>query len=244
MLRLQAEGNDMKKFLLTVLLSVVLMPLSAQGNLTDLDFRIFRLGFLLGTNTMDFKIDHSEMLQDGKVYYADVSNLVPGFTVGLITDLRLHRYLSLRFTPSLLLGERNLSFRTFNPASASFADSVHTVNIFSLPIELPVLLRYNAERYGNFKPYIEAGFGAYFDLGRDDLREVTLNLSDVFFTAGAGCDIYFRYFKLSPEIRVNFGLTNVMTPKLPTPENTTSLIYSNALSGLFSRILMFTLNFE
>jgi hypothetical protein len=244
LLRLQAEGNDMKKFLLTVLLSVVLMPLSAQGNLTDLDFRIFRLGFLLGTNTMDFKIDHSEMVQDGKVYYADVSNLVPGFTVGLITDLRLHRYLSLRFTPSLLLGERNLSFRTFNPASATFSDSVHTVNIFSLPIELPLLLRYNAERYGNFKPYIEAGFGAYFDLGRDDLREVTLNLSDVFFTAGAGCDIYFRYFKLSPEIRVNFGLTNVMTPKLPTPENTTSLIYSNALSGLFSRILMFTLNFE
>ena len=220
------------------------MPVRAQGNLTDLDFKVFRLGFLLGTNVMDLKPVHSEMLQDGKIYYSDVSRLVPGFTVGLITDLRLHRYLSLRFTPSLLLGERNLSFRAYDPLADEFSDTVHTVNIFSLPIELPILLRYSAERYGNFKPYIEAGMGTYFDLGRDDLKEVTLNLSDVFFTVGAGCDLYFRYFKLSPEVRINFGLTNIRTPKYPTPENTTSLMYSNALSGLFSRILMFNLNFE
>lgn len=236
--------EKMKKILLALLFPVMLMPLSAQGNLTDLDFRVFRLGFLLGTNTMDLRIDHSEMVQNGKVYYADVSQLVPGFTVGLITDLRIHRYLSFRFTPSLLLGERNLSFRAYDQAAGVFSDSVHTVNIFSLPIELPFLLRYNAERYGNFKPYVEAGFGALFDLGRDELREVTINLPDVFFTAGAGCDIYFRYFKLSPEIRVNFGLTNVLTPKFPTPENTTRLTYTNALSGLFSRVFLFTLNFE
>jgi len=234
----------MKKIFLIIILSTVLLPVQAQGNLTDLDFKVFRLGFLLGTNVMDLKPDHSEMVQDGKIYYADVSQLVPGFTVGLITDFRLHRYLSFRFTPSLLLGERNLSFRAFDPAAGILSDSVHVVNLFSLPIELPVLLRYNAERYGNFKPYVEAGMGVYFDLGRDELREVTLNMSDVFFTAGVGCDLYFRYFKLSPEIRMNVGLTNVLSPKYPTPENTTTLRYTNALSGLFSRILMFTLNFE
>jgi hypothetical protein len=220
------------------------MPVHSQGNLTDMDFKLFRLGFLLGTNVMDLKTEHSELLQDGKVYYADVSQLVPGFTVGLITDLRINRYMSFRFTPSLLLGERNLSFRAFDPVSKVFADTTHTVNIFSLPVELPLLLRYSAERFGNFKPYIEAGVGAYFDLGRDELREVTLNMSDVFFTTGVGCDIYFRYFKLSPQIRMNFGMTNILTPKNPTPDNTTSLKYTNALSGLFSRILMFTLNFE
>lgn len=234
----------MKKIFLTFLILVVFLPAHAQGNLTDLDFKTFRLGFLLGTNVMDLKTEHSEMIQDGKIYYADISQVVPGFTVGLITDFRLHRYLSFRFTPSLLLGERNLSFRAYDPVAGILSDSVHTVNLFSLPIELPVLLRYSAERYGNFKPYVEAGVGAYFDLGRDELREVTLNLSDVFFTAGVGCDLYFRYFKLSPEIRMNFGLTNVLTPKYPTPDNTTTLRYTNALSGLFSRIVMFTLNFE
>lgn len=234
----------MKNGLLTIFLIIALMPVNAQGNLTDMDFKVFRLGFLLGTNIMDLKPEHSELEQDGKIYYSDVSQVVPGFTVGLITDLRLHRYLSLRFTPSLLLGERNLSFRAFNPSTGMFADSVHTVNIFSLPIEFPLLVRYSAERFGNFKPYVEAGMGAYFDLGRDELREVTLNMSDVFFTAGVGCDLYFRYFKLSPEVRMNFGLTNILTPKYPTADNTTSLMYTNALSGLFSRILMFTLNFE
>lgn len=234
----------MKKIIIILLISFISLGTAAQGNLTDLDFKFFRLGFLLGTNLMDMDIKHTELVQDGKIYYADVSQLIPGFTVGLISDLRLHRYLSLRFTPSLLLGERNLSFRAYDLMAGEFADSVHTVNVFSLPVELPLLVRYNAERYGNFKPYLEAGMGAYFDLGRDELREVTLKVPDVFFTAGVGCDIYFRYFKFSPEIRMNFGLTNIHSPKHPTPDNTTSLKYSNALSGLFSRIMMFTLNFE
>ncbi len=217
--------------------------LYAQGNLPDIDNKPFRLGFFLGSNVMDLEVKHTELLQDGKIYYADISRLVPGFSVGLITDLRLHRYFNLRLTPSLLLGERNLSFKVYDPVSHLLSGD-RTINIFSLPVDIPVSIKYSAERFGNFRPYLLLGTGAYFDLGRDELKDVTLNLLDFYWSVGFGCDLYFRWFKLAPELKFNFGQTNILTPKTPTPENAQSLKYTNALAELFSRIVVFSLNIE
>lgn len=229
-----------KKLCLILTFLLLLNSLSAQGNLTDLDYKVFRLGFSLGTNYMDFGIKHSEMVQDGKIYYADVAKLMPGFSVGLITDLRLHRYFNLRFTPSLLIGERNLSFKSYEVATGKF-EKDKTLKLFSLPIDLPLYLRYSAERYGNFRPYIQLGAGTYFDLGRDEKTDVTLDLSDFYVSGGVGCDIYFKYFKLSPELKFNFGQTNILSPKTSTTDN---LIYTNALSELLSRMVVFNFNIE
>lgn len=222
---------------------LIFQGLSAQGNLTDLDYKTFRLGFSLGTNYMDVDVEHTEMVQDGKIYYADVANIIPGFTVGLITDFRLHRYFNLRVTPTLLLGERNLSFKTLDLATGIMQDD-KVVNMFSLPIDFPVNLRYSAERYGNFKPFIQIGVGTYFDLGRDEKTDVTLNLSDYYYSAGFGCDMYFRFFKLSPELKINFGRMNVLSPKEVTDDTSANLKYTNAISRLLSRVLVFSLNIE
>lgn len=229
-----------KKILLILPLLSLMNSLSAQGNLTDLDYKVFRLGFSLGTNYMDFSIEHSEMMQDGKIYYADVADLTPGFSVGLITDLRLHRHFNFRFTPALLIGERNLSFKSYEVATGNFEND-KVLKIFSLPIDLPFYLRYSAERFGNFKPYLQIGVGSYFDLGRDEKTDVTLDLIDFYVSGGVGCDIYFKYFKLSPELKVNFGQKNMLTPKTSTTDN---LTYTNALSKLLSRIIVFNFNIE
>ena len=76
-----------KRFFLLIFLLSILTGISAQGNLTDLDYKVFRFGFALGTNYMDLDIEHTELVQDGKIYYAEVADLVPGFTVGLITEI-------------------------------------------------------------------------------------------------------------------------------------------------------------
>jgi hypothetical protein len=231
------------KILLSALLVSLITSVSAQGNLTDMDYKTFRFGFLLGTNMMDLKIRHTEQVQEGKIYYADVSDLTPGFTVGLITDLRLHRYFDLRFTPTLLLGNRILSFNTLDTNTGIMTPD-KKVNIFSLPVDFPLMLRYSAERWGNFRPYVQVGIGTCFDLGRDELKDVTLNLSDFYFTFGAGCDLYFRYFKLSPELRINLGQTNILTPKSQTDDTAINLKYTNAFSALYSRIVILSFNIE
>ena len=233
----------LKRLGIVFFLLFTLNGLSAQGNLTDLDFKVFRFGFALGTNFMDIGVEHTELVQDGKIYYADVPELIPGFTVGLITDLRLHRYFNLRVTPTLLLGERHLKFKSYDVVSGLLEDD-KVVNMFSLPVDIPVYLRYSGERHGNFRPYVQIGAGTYFDLGRDEQTDVTLNLSDYYFSAGIGCDLYFRFFKLSPEIKFNFGRLNVLSPKEPTEETVANLKYTNAISRLFSRVLVFSLNIE
>lgn len=229
-----------KKILFVLLLFVSLNTVFAQGNLTDQDYKTFHLGFSIGTNHMDFGVENSERVQNGKIYYADVSDLTPGFSVGLITDLRLHRYFSLRFTPALLIGERNLSFKTYDVSTGIFTDD-KVLKIFSLPVDIPLYLRYNAERYGNFRPFVQIGAGTYFDLGRDEKTDITLDLSDFYVSAGLGCDLYFKYFKLSPELKFNLGQTNILSPKPVTADN---LIYTNAISRLFSRIFVFNFNIE
>jgi len=233
----------LKRFIPYIFLLLFYSNTFAQGNLTDLDYKVFRFGFSLGTNYMDLAIEHTELVQDGKIYYADVAELIPGFTVGLITDLRLHRYFNLRVTPTLLLGERHLKFKSYDVATGLMEDD-KVVNMFSLPVDIPLYLRYSAERHGNFRPYVQVGVGTYFDLGRDEQTDVTLNLSDYYFSAGIGCDLYFRFFKLSPELKFNFGRINVLTPKHPTADTVANLKYTNALSALLSRVLVFSLNIE
>ncbi len=216
---------------------------SSQGFLEDIDTKRFRLGFSLGSNIMDLNVKHTELIQDDKIYYADVKNITPGYAVGLITDFRLHRYLNIRCTPTLLIGERNLQFRTLD-INTKIVEDDKVVHLFSLPMDVPIYLRYSAERYGNAKPYIQLGVGTYFDLGRDELTDVTLNLSDVYASGAIGCEFHFKYFKLSPEIRFNAGTINVLTPKKPTPENVSNLVYTNAISSILSRVLVFSLNIE
>ena len=222
---------------------VLFLSVSAQGYLNESEDKFFRLGFLLGSNVMDLNVQHTELVQDGKIYYADVSNLIPGYAVGLITDLRLHRYFHIRFTPTLLIGDRNLKFRTLDVDTGVMEDD-KTVHLFSLPMDVPIYLRYSAEKYGNAKPYVQLGVGTYFDLGRDEQTDVTLNLSDIYVTGGIGCEFQFKYFKLSPEIRLNAGTLNVLTPKKPTPDNVSNLVYTNAISSILSRVLVFSLNIE
>ncbi|MFW9596342.1 MAG: PorT family protein, partial [Paludibacter sp.] len=67
------------------------------------DDKMLHFGFSLGFNSMDFGIESAGG------YQADVSSLKPGFSVGIVSDLLINRYLNLRFTPTLHFAEREIS---------------------------------------------------------------------------------------------------------------------------------------
>lgn len=201
------------------------------------DDKLLHFGFSLGLNTMDFGITPSLTNLNGVVYQADVSTLKPGFSVGIIGDLMLNRYLNVRFTPTLHFGERELSY---NPQLAS-------VIVPSVPVSIPLYLKYSSERYGNLRPYLIGGGGVYFDLGRDNENPVQLRMFDPFIEFGVGCDIYFSFFKLAPELKFALGMNNMLTP---LDQRDTGLlkesdkVYTQALSKLTSRLITLTFNFE
>ena len=85
-------------------------------NLTTFDDKRIHFGFSLGVNTTDFGFTHydvignnpkfdpitleevgSETIKGDKKVRADISTLTPGFTVGIVSNLRLAESFDLRF---------------------------------------------------------------------------------------------------------------------------------------------------
>lgn len=214
---------------------------SAQSNLPYVDQELIHFGFSLGLNTMDFGVTPSRDSINGKVYDARVSTLKPGFSVGIISDLRLNRYLNLRFTPTLHFGERLLNY------IATDGNAKDSTTIQSIPISLPIYLKYSAERKGNYRPYLIAGGGIYYNLSRDETQPIVLQPVDFFAEFGVGCDIYFSFFKLAPELKYSIGFNNMLVPlnqRTGGNIDITKQKFSNAISRLTSNMLTLTFNFE
>lgn len=226
-----------KIFLLPLIILLCFGKLSAQNSYHG-DDKLLHFGFSLGLNTMDFGVTPSLMDINGTVYHADVSDLKPGFSVGIVSDLMVNRYLSLRLTPTMHIGDRELSYDNGLPSPDV---------IPSVLVSVPLYVKYSSERYGNLRPYLIGGGGVYVDLGRDNSLPLLLRTFDPFVEFGVGCDIYFSFFKLAPELKFALGFNNMLTP---LDERDTGFmsqgdkVYTQALSKLTSRLITLTFNFE
>lgn len=222
-----------------VLLSVLCA--SAQDNLPMADYKVVHFGFTLGLNFMDFGFEQSGLEIDGKVYNADVSLLMPGFSVGVIGDVRMGNYFNFRLVPSFHLADRTISY------SNNVDDEILTTSIKSTMISVPAYIKFNGPRIRNCRPYLLCGGGVMFDLGRDRQQPVLLKMLDYFVEFGGGCTIYLKYFRLSPEIKYSLGFNNVLEPWearqndviAPTDDK-----FTLAISKLTSRMLTISFNFE
>ena len=224
--------HKLKKYiLLIVLISGLGSVTRAEGNLPFVDEKLIHFGFLLGINAMDFRVTPNDI--------ARVSKYEPGFTVGIISDLRLNRYLNLRFVPTLHFGDRNLNF--------SFSRNSDSINISSVPICFPLYLKFSAERKENYRPYIIWGGGFSYDLATaaNVDNPVTLKPVNIYTEFGVGCDIYFSFFKLSPELKYSIGFNDILVPgKERLGLSPANKRFSDALDHLTSRMLTLTFNFE
>ena len=205
------------------------------------DLRTLHFGFMLGINMMDFGIKPSMLQIDGKVYQADVSLLTPGFSVGVIGDVRLGQYFNFRLIPSLHLGERTLSYVNDKDRST------YKQNIKSYVLTVPVYFKYSAVRIKNYRPYLIAGGGIAFDLGRDRQLPILLKQFDYFIDFGVGCTIYFPFFRFSPELKFAMGFNDILTPLSARPKDfipNDQKFLTDALSKLTSRMFTLVFNFE
>lgn len=232
---------------------LLLLPfrLSAQGRQTIgmnnpyYDDKLVHLGFSLGVNLMSYAVTESLVPQpDGQIYHARVSTLMPGFAVGFITDIRLAKYLSLRITPTLQFASRTLRFKNESGTPFPF-NRPPEQSLLSLPIELPVTIKWSALREGNYRPYLTGGVGISYDFTNDKERPILHRPFDYFLTVGLGCDFYFSWFKLCPEIKYQIGFNNMLTPVSERPElSEPDYFYTNALSHLRNQAIIIVFNFE
>ncbi|HOW21234.1 MAG: outer membrane beta-barrel protein [Bacteroidales bacterium] len=219
--------------------------------LNDPDYDVgkpLRFGFSIGINIMDFDIKNSsvpELNADSSQfqYFTEVTHINPGLNVNAISDLRLAENFHLRFLPGYSFGQRNLDF--FKVENGRVTHET-TMDIESNFIDLPLGIKYLAERTSNIRPYLYVGgdyridLAAYKRLKVEKGILVRLQKQDFYYEFGFGVDFFFEYFKFSTEVKWSAGIGNVISSDYAEgAEN-----YRYAVDAMNSRLIMISFHFE
>lgn len=168
------------------------------------------------------------------------SPITPGFGLGFVTDLKLNNHLNLRLTPALAFTDRTLDY--------NYKDSVYfqSRKLQATMVDLPLGIKLKSDKVKNFRAYLIGGIKYSRDIISKKKTDNTLkgeldkivknNRSILSYEAGIGLDLYFEFFKLSPEIKLSNSFGDVLTPE--------DHAYSRPLDKLFLRNLQFSLYFE
>ena len=149
--------------------------------------------------------------------------------------MRIGRYTDLRFTPSLVFGERHLEY--------TFREKITTKKIIeSTLIDFPIIFKYKSERYNNFRAFTLSGIKYSLDIAsqkevsNDNLEIVKLKKNDLLAELGFGFDFYLPYFKFSPQIKLATGVLDLLSNK--------NILFTKHLKNLKSRNWIISITFE
>jgi hypothetical protein len=225
------------------LLYFLLIPIFVCGqnyrvpkNLPNYDRKTVHFGFLIGVNSLDFKIKQNP--NQNESLFILKSQDQKGFNMGVVTNFRLNYNSDLRLLPTLSLSERKISY-TIQENNVS-RDEIKTIE--STFIEFPIALKFKTERYNNLRAYILNGVKYSLDLASlrnindEGLELIKLKQNDISYEIGLGLDLYLSYFKFAIEMKGTFGLLNLLKEE--------DSIYSNSIESLQSRGFTLTLTFE
>ena len=119
-------------------------------NLPNFDKHLFHYGFYLGLNNNGFKVSYKPSFVNNPD--VEVQPAI-GFNVGLISDLRLHKNLNLRFEPGLMSNTKTLIFKHMSSEN----ENRRTREAGSTFLHLPLILKASTDRMNNIRPYVLGG---------------------------------------------------------------------------------------
>jgi hypothetical protein len=247
----------MKHFFLTLaMLLTCLLQLGAQERTVEnrpyTDLRPIHFGILVGTHWQDMEFTNvgpqTLTLADGTeqeyLITCDQDRWDNGFNVGVLCEVRLNRSFQLRIAPALYFGTRHFSFKNLDPnASDSLIERKQTLK--TAYISCAADLIFAAERFNNHRPYIMLGINPVLNLNTKSNDYIKLKRSDVFVEAGVGCDFYLPFFKLRPELKFMYSLTNCLDKGHADNLRDESMKpYAKAINKARSKVIALTFYFE
>jgi hypothetical protein len=230
-------------------------------NLRNYNEQPYHFGFILAVNQMHFTVkpvdslpfikwSGTELPEDPdliNIDYAQILSLnskpTPGFTIGILGSLLLHKYIDMRFTPSLSFGERVLTYDILTVRGDDSARFSVDKNITSTLVEFPLDFKYRSKRLNNFDAYVMLGVNYTLDLASQKKAEknsntttVKINKNDLVIDVGAGVDFYTQYFKFGVELKMGYGVFNLIKKE----DN----LYTNSIESLNSKLFQLSFTFE
>ena len=205
-----------------------------------IDQRQLHYGFFVGLNMMDMELTNNGYIDpvSGQQWYSDVDNYQPGFSVGVLGELRINKTIGLRLQPTIHFGQKHVVFHE----QVTGRDS--TQNIKSTYISLPINAKIAAPRYNNFRPYATLGISPTLDLTTRKHQALLTQRFDCYLEIGAGCDFYLPYFKLIPELKFCFGLRDILVHDRNDLIDESLLKFTKAIDRSSAKMVVLTFYFE
>ena len=208
-----------------------------------IDMRRWHYGFLFGVHMQDLEFVNNgyiHTLEEGaqESWFAEVSSYTPGFSVGVLGELRLTEHFALRLAPTMHFGDKMVVFRE----QKSGAEVTQPVK--STYLTVPVEVKCAAQRFNNYRPYVMAGIAPSLDLTVKHQKPLLVQRVDVALEIGVGCDFYLPFFKLIPELKFCIGLADILVKDRKDLTDANMLKYTQSLDRASNRMMVLTLYFE
>jgi len=233
----------LKKIVFILTITLFAFPSLAQQkkvqNTPYADHKMYHLGFHVGLHAQDLIFTHNGIATPtGETWFAEIPNYTPGFSVGVIGDMFLNPYMNLRLIPTIHFGDKTIVFR--EPAS----ETEKLIRMRTNYLDMPLNLKISSVRVNNYRPYIIGGVYGALELGSKLGLPLLFQNYDYGVEFGLGCTFYLPFFKLAPELKFKFGLPDIHEKNRVDLTNENDKVYSNALSKVTTRMIVFTFNFE
>lgn len=237
--------NQVKNIIFCLLLAVFFSTVSVAQqtkslNLPGYDREKLHFGFSLSINKADLVLYRAAATTGPDSMMTVNSKPDFGFNLGIVSDLRLHDYLTIRFLPDLSFQSRILEYHIHSASTPTVPFYVETKNIESTLIDFPIDLKLRSERLNNMSAYLLGGGKFSIDLASQAKTKnpdiVKLTSKDLSLEAGFGLDFYLTYFKLSTEIKFSSGIRDRLFHD-GTP-------YAAPIGNIYTKVWIFSLNFE
>lgn len=180
------------------------------------DLRTFHFGILVGTHFQDIELENA-----GPTYYIDAEGNTqtgnvtvdqdrwdPGFTVGVLGEIRLNTNFQLRIAPTMYFGTRHLTFNNLAATDGAGNHIVEKQEMKTAYISSSFDMIFAAERFNNHRPYLMAGINPMMNLTGKHEEYIKLKKGELFLEVGIGCDFYLPFFKLRPELKFMYSVTD------------------------------------
>ncbi len=167
------------------------------------------------------------------------SDNAPGFAVGFFARYSVNDHLEVRPGINLIFADRAVRYQYVTESQNQ------TKSIRATLVDLPLQLKLKSDRLGNYRAYLLGGIKYSKALGNKENADVNAAPSEKLlktingygsYEVGLGMDIYFEFFKLSPEIKISNSFGNLLLR-----ENNA---FAAPINSLGLHTVMFSLHFE
>ena len=230
----------MKQLLkILILLIVITSPALSQKekplNNPIYDNQPYHFGFKIGITSNKFHIDYGNLFASQTNFDQILTKYEPGFNVGIIMDMLITNNINLRITPSFNFTDQKIYFIKNNTENIEPRNNTGISNF-----EIPIYLKYRSERINNGRAYILLGGNLIMNMSGNEKLTQSQNIefknTNYSIDIGFGVDIYFAYFKFSPEIKYAYGLRNILVNQ--------NNEYNELINGLTTRSILISFTFE